>query len=152
MEKIVHGYMIKSPFVVEPSMGVKEALELMRELEIRHLPVLQDEQLVGIISDRDLREAAALTTATPLKVEDVMRTEIYATQPETPVREIVETMIEEKLGSAVVVNDKKEIIGIFTTIDALRILMDFLEEDSEEDEILLDDVFEPWSDLRSAQA
>lgn len=143
MKKLVRGYMVTSPFTILPTTTVHQAIEKMRELDIRHLPVVENGELTGLVSDRDLREAAALDVKVPLKVDDVMKREVYVTEPNTSIREIVATMVESKIGSAVIVNANREIIGIFTTIDALRILLDILDED-EGEELDVDDYYEPW--------
>lgn len=143
MRKVMRGYMVKSPYVVEPGSTVTEALEMMRELDIRHLPVVEDEELKGLVSDRDLREAAALKVKAPLMVSDVMKTEVYVTEPETDIREVIRTMVEQKIGSTVIVNPNNEILGIFTTTDALEILLDLLDND-DADEYVLDDFYESW--------
>lgn len=143
MRKVMRGYMVKSPYVVEPGSTVSEALEMMRELDIRHLPVVEDEELKGLVSDRDLREAAALKVKAPLMVSDVMKTEVYVTEPDTDIREVIRTMVEQKIGSTVIVNPNNEILGIFTTTDALEILLDLLDND-DADEYVLDDFYESW--------
>ena len=60
MEKTVGSYMIKSPYVASSDSSLQEALELLVECAIRHLPIVDDGRLIGLISERDLRAALAL--------------------------------------------------------------------------------------------
>lgn len=141
MEKLVGGYMARGPYVVSPETSVREALGLMKELDIRHLPVVEDETVKGLVSERDLRGAVVLGGAHP--VSEVMRKDIYVATVDTPVADVVYQMMDKKVGSVLVVNASDEIQGIFTTIDALRILYELLS--SEGGEALLDDYFDDWS-------
>lgn len=141
MEKLVGGYMARGPYVVGPETSVREALGLMKELDIRHLPVVEDESVQGLVSERDLQ--AAVMTGPSRPISEVMHRDVYVATVETPVSDVVYQMIDKKIGSVLVVNGRDEIQGIFTTIDALRILYELLS--SEGGEALLDDYFEDWT-------
>lgn len=141
MEKQLSRYMVKGPFVIETSATVKDARQIMRELEIRHLPVLEDGELVGLVSERDL----AGDGPGDKKISEVMRTDLYVVPPSAALSEVVGTMLDRKLGSALVVDGDGDISGIFTTIDALRLLSEFLESDGEE--LSIDDYIEDWTEL-----
>jgi acetoin utilization protein AcuB len=143
MEKNLSQYMMKSPSVCDPSMFVIEAYTLMRELDVRHLPVVKDEKLVGLISERDLREAKALPQCKILKVSEVMKTEVYTVSSLTHLRNVVIDMADLKYGSAVVVNPSNEVVGIFTTIDALRTLAKLLDDPTSK-EFLIGDYVDDW--------
>lgn len=109
-----------------------EARKLMTSLDVRHLPVLDRESLVGVISRRevDLLAATAILDLEQLSVADAMADEPYVVPPETPVSEVAQTMADRKLGSAVVA-DGREVHGIFTTTDALAILARMLSRNTE---------------------
>jgi acetoin utilization protein AcuB len=141
MEKQVGGYMARGPYVVGPDASVREALGLMKELDIRHLPIVEDEIVQGLVSERDLRSAVVLGGTRP--VSDIMHKDVYVATVDTPVADVVHQMIDKKIGSVLVVNGQDEIQGIFTTIDALRILYDLLS--SEGGDALLDDYFDDWT-------
>ncbi len=144
MEKSIGAFMIKSPYVGDSGMGLQEALELLLECGVRHLPIVEDGKLTGLVSERDLRACTALPQADKLLVGDIMKRDVYVAKRSTPLKEIINTMQERKLGSTVVVNDSQEVLGIFTVIDALGILSEFLEDESIED-CFIDDYYEPWS-------
>lgn len=142
--------MIRSPYVAEPGMTLRNSLDLMRELDIRHLPVIQDGKLVGLVSERDLKAAALLPEAERLRLEDIMKREVYAVLKDTPLRNVVETMADRKIGSAVVLNMRKEVVGIFTTIDALFVLVDLLDDETADELLLKDDLYESWEDINDS--
>ncbi len=143
MEKSIGEFMIKSPYVGEAEMSLQEALEFLVECGVRHLPIVEEGKLIGLVSERDLRACSALPQADKLLVGDIMKREVYVAKRSTPLREIVSTMQERKIGSAVVVNNSKEVLGIFTVIDALGILVDLLDEENLED-IFVDDYYDAW--------
>jgi len=96
---------------------------------VRHLPVLEGGQIVGLLSERDLFLVETLPGVNPtdVRVEEAMVESVYTATPETPVAQVIETMIERKLGSAVIMENDK-VAGVFTTVDALRALLEKLQE------------------------
>ncbi|TMQ25902.1 MAG: CBS domain-containing protein [Deltaproteobacteria bacterium] len=92
------------------------------------LPVLEAGKLVGIVSDRDLHLIETLPDGDPdeVEVEDAMTEDVYAASPDDPVDAVVERMADHKYGSAVVMNRRGVVEGIFTTIDAMQVLADVL--------------------------
>lgn len=147
MKRVMGRYMVKSPFVIEPDASVNEARQMMTELGIRHLPVIaEDGELRGLVSERDLSSAKAQEKNA--KIADFMRTEVYTVEPDANLAEVVGVMADEKMGSALVVSPGNDVLGIFTTVDALRLLADLL--DDEEENLSLDDYFEDWRDYATA--
>lgn len=131
MSRVMKHNMVENPYVIHRQKKVADALVLMKELSIRHLPVVDlDGHLLGVVSERDVRTATALPQAQMLTVGDVMKTEMHLARKDTPLREAVWTMAEQRLGSTVVVNDENQPIGIFTTTDALYMLCNFIEDES----------------------
>ena len=103
------------------------AHRLMKEQQIRHLPVLDGGKVVGIISERDLYylETIAEVDIETEPVEEGMTRDIYCVSPEAPLREVVQEMASRKYGCAIVVEGKKA-VGIFTTTDAMHLLAAYL--------------------------
>lgn len=99
----------------------------MREMGARQLPVLEDGKLVGILSERDLLLLATLTDVDPsrIPVRSAMQTDVYGVGRDTPLDEVATTMARHKYGSAVVWSGR-EVVGIFTTVDAMRALADMV--------------------------
>ncbi len=123
----IQKYMTTSPHSIGVEQPLSKAHDVMRQLGIRHLPVLHGGKLVGMLTDRDLHlvESLAGVDPTKVKVEDAMATVVYAVPPESPLDEVVDTMGEHKYGSAVIMQNEK-VVGIFTTVDVCRALGELL--------------------------
>jgi acetoin utilization protein AcuB len=123
----IRKYMSPAPQTIGREATITQAMELMDELGIRHLPVLEKGKIIGLISDRDVRLIESLEGIDRQKilVDDVMTRDPYFTEPNTPLEEVVSFMADKKFGSALVVEGGK-VIGIFTMIDALRVLSELL--------------------------
>jgi acetoin utilization protein AcuB len=115
--------MTVGPIVISSARTIADAHALMRERGIRHLPVVDDGKLVGMLSQRDLYLVETLKGIDPSaeRVREAMSADPYAVAPDAPLDVVAETMAARKLGSAVVV-DRGAVIGVFTTVDALRAL------------------------------
>jgi acetoin utilization protein AcuB len=121
--------MTPGPHAVAPNDTLAQAMSLMQEHGIRHLPVMnRDGKLVGILSDRDITRALALTRASPdsIAIEEAMTPEPYSVRPNVPLNVVARRMAEQKIGSAIVV-DRRAVLGVFTTTDALHALADAFE-------------------------
>ncbi len=119
----VQKFMTISPFVIPSSCTLAQAQRVMREKNIRHLPVVDDGRLVGVVSQRDIYMLETLRGIDPLTetVAEAMTADPYTAPPEAPLEEVALVMAERKYGSAVVV-DGGVVVGLFTTVDALRTL------------------------------
>lgn len=117
--------MTHAPHTIGQEQPVARAHEMMREYKIRHLPVLHGGKLVGIVSlgDLHLLETLEVIDTSKVTVEEAMTADVYTASPETKLAEVVEHMIEHKNGSAVIVDKHGKVSGVFTTIDALRVLI-----------------------------
>ena len=125
------GDIMSVPLVtIAPSTSVHEAQALMQQRKIRHLPVLQEGRLVGILSDRDIRlvlpsPATSLSVweirhlLNKLTVGEVMTYFVMTTAPDCPVTEAVGRMLGHKVGALPVVEDQ-QVVGTLTRTDVLR--------------------------------
>jgi acetoin utilization protein AcuB len=125
----VRDLMTRRPVTITPETPIGPALAVMREQEIRHLPVVEpDGRLVGIVTDRDLRQAslarlhALRERDRDLTVQDVMTWAVITTGPDVPVAHAVAAMYERRIGSLPVV-EQGRLVGILTEQDLLRDLM-----------------------------
>lgn len=117
--------MTRLPVEVEGIDTVGEAAKLMEGGGIRHIPVFSGSNLIGIVSERDIREARLrLGNASKVSLEEICTRDVATISPVAPVSDAVKTMIDRKIGSVVVV-DGGFVVGIFTTTDALRVVSDF---------------------------
>ena len=116
------------PQVAKADMSVTEAAEIMEKSHFRHLPVVDKGKIVGVVSERDLKQALILTDdSMGLLVQDVMSQDPYIVRAGTPLSEVAGVMSEKKYGCAVVVDSEKRAIGIFTTTDGMRVLKSLLD-------------------------
>jgi acetoin utilization protein AcuB len=124
----VEYYMTRGVHAVRSSESLRTAHEVMRSYQIRHLPVIDNGLVVGVVSLRDLILVEGLpgVDACQLKVADAMTHLPYVVSPDTDVREVMKEMQRRRLGSAIVVKHGA-LVGIFTTVDALRAFTQTLE-------------------------
>ena len=135
--------MTPNPVTATPQVTVAEVWDLMRELVIRHVPVVQAGVLAGMVSDRDLSgldvarvltvegaEALRKELATP--IINVMSSDVICVEPESEVGDVVDLLLEHKVGALPVVQpDTREIMGIISYVDVLRALRHVLEEEEQ---------------------
>jgi acetoin utilization protein AcuB len=129
------------PVTVTPQATIAEALDLMRDLDIRHVPVVEGGALVGMLSDRDLaylnvgalltnQGADALRRELATPVIKVMRSDVICVEPETDLSDVVALLIEHKVSAIPVIQpDTRAVVGIVSYIDVLRAVQESLEED-----------------------
>ena len=132
MDKKIQIQAVMTPFPhsVGLKQSIKVARQLMREHGIRHLPVQDGGQLVGVITDRDVNFAIAFDHVDPeaMLVCEAFTSEPYIVDLVTPVYQVVRRMADDHLGCALV-TQKGKLIGIFTAVDACRTLAEFLLSD-----------------------
>lgn len=126
-EPKVQKYMTCQPNAIEASETLSEAQRMMGELNIRHLPVMNEGKIYGVISDRDVKMAAGIVgaSAESLIIADVCHVDPYCVHPDTDLHEVVDEMAVHHYGCAIVVQNDK-LVGIFTTVDVCRALSDIL--------------------------
>jgi acetoin utilization protein AcuB len=119
----IERFMTKAPHTIGSDQTLTTAHRMMRRFRIRHLPVLTHGNLVGILSQRDLHFIETLSGVDPdqVMVDEAMTEEIFTITPETSVETAATEMADHKFGCAVVM-DAGHVVGVFTTIDALRAL------------------------------
>jgi CBS domain-containing protein len=117
----IEKVMTPMPHTVGTDIPLKTAYSLMKENQIRHLPVLKGGKLVGILTDRDVKLASSFKSDGELSVEDVMTSDPYAVSPQASLVEVLDEMAEHKYGAVVVRQENEKVVGIFTAVDALRL-------------------------------
>lgn len=109
---------------------VSEAKDLMEEKGIRHLPVVDSEGFViGILSDRDVNRA--MNPVRPgfmggMVVSDFMSWPAITVDENMPLAEVAEGMLDEKVSSFLVTRESREVVGIITSDDLLKVLRNLL--------------------------
>jgi acetoin utilization protein AcuB len=128
----VSHYMTAQPWTIDRKSTVREAHDLMKEHGIRHLPVVDDGELVGVVSERDLQMIESLADVLiAVPVERVMRVRPFVVTSDAPLDEVAGIMATGKYGSAIILG-RDGIEGIFTTVDACRALSDVLIRSADE--------------------
>ena len=129
LESSIGELMSPIPFTIGQEQTIAAAQEKMRVHGIRHLPVLHGGKLVGLISDRDAGLIGALNDVDPEKVivEEAMSADPWTVTMDAQVSDVIREMVEHKYGSALVVDQKGPLVGIFTSHDALKTLSEILE-------------------------
>ena len=137
----VKEVMTRDPITIDPEAPLGTAMDVMRQKRIRHLPVIDDAgRLLGIITDRDLRQATfapALAehlslqaqrrlrgigqTLEDLRVKHAMTWVVVTTDPEATIARAAVVMFERRIGSLPVVEDGR-LVGILTERDLLLAL------------------------------
>jgi acetoin utilization protein AcuB len=127
-----HDLMTEDPVTIPMMAKVGQALRLLHSLDVRHLPVVdEDGALVGMLSDRDLRGLAipdvaggeyvgTIETSLDALVSSIMTSDVISVDVEADAAEIVDLMIDRKIGAVPVVDGDGALVGIVSYVDLLR--------------------------------
>jgi acetoin utilization protein AcuB len=125
----IRSVMTPFPHFVDVGDSVLAAKALMARNDVRHLPVKEGNELVGVLTDRDLKRALDPDLGLPVKeelfVRDVFVPGAFTVETSEPLDRVLEEMAQRHVGS-VLVTSHGRLAGIFTTIDACRVLCDHL--------------------------
>ena len=126
---LVKDSMTREVVTISPEDAAKTALALCRERRIRHLPVLESGELVGIASDRDFRDAAPplgdpgrAAALAEIRVGEVMAREVVTVASDDPIEQAANTMRERRIGSLPVL-ESGELVGIVTASNVMDALV-----------------------------
>lgn len=128
---LVEEIMTKNVLTLPPTATIKEALQLLEDHRIRHIPIVNDEyEVIGIVSDRDVRDASPSTLLSPEErgdeldneIQMIMSSPVITVHPLDFVEEIARVFYEREIACLPVVNDHK-LIGIVTEKDMLYTLI-----------------------------
>ena len=117
----------------EPQNSIATAIRLMRQGQLRRLPVVEDGVLVGIVTSGDLRRITGLASILKdpsqdnflwhhIPVANVMTRDPISLSPDTPISEAARLLVQHKIGGLPIVADGR-LVGIITTSDLLGTLM-----------------------------
>ncbi|HKB26135.1 MAG TPA: CBS domain-containing protein [Methylomirabilota bacterium] len=131
--------MTPDPITIAPDASISDAWDLMSEHDIRHVPVVQDGALVGMLSSRDLplsdilrllsvEGAVALNREMAKPVSKIMSRDVISVVPDARASDLVRLLLEHKVGAIPVVGASTgKLLGIVSYIDVLRALQDRLD-------------------------
>ena len=113
---------------VPPETSLTELERLMKEENIRHIPVKEKKKVLGIISERDVYFSYRLGDSEKITAQDIMQKNPYQVDSLTKISEVALHMSKNKFGSALVIGPDGE-LGIFTSTDALNALIEVIRGD-----------------------
>jgi len=136
---LVREYMTHDVVTIEPEARLSDALNLMRARNVHRLPVVEDNLLVGVVSEKDLLYALpsvdrpiswveASAQAAALSVRQVMQHDVVTACPDCPIEIAAATMADHKIGALPVVSptESRTLVGIITETDIFRLFVEML--------------------------
>lgn len=133
---LVGKHMTEDPHWINKAATVGEAAIALDKAHVRHLPVLSDGVVVGIVSDRDLRSVApqvdelrndpsGLMERLGAPVTELMSSEVASVTPERDLQNAIDLLLEKGVGALPVVDPGSgRLVGMLSYVDALRALRD----------------------------
>jgi acetoin utilization protein AcuB len=129
------AFMTPFPHSIDVDAPLEDAHKLMREHRFRHLPVMSGGEIVGVLTDRDIKLVLGPDFGTPdereLRVRDAYVERPCVVPASTPVAKVAHVMAQNRIGSAIVTKHGK-LVGIFTVTDACRALAQIIGDHDEE--------------------
>jgi acetoin utilization protein AcuB len=130
----VIGFMTPFPHSIDVDAPLEDAHKLMREHRFRHLPVMSGGEIVGVLTDRDIKLVLGPDFGSPeereLRVRDAYVERPCVVPASTPVAKVARVMAQNRIGSAIVTKHGK-LVGIFTVTDACRALAEIIGDHDE---------------------
>ena len=126
----IKSVMTPFPYSIAPTASLEDAQVMMRQHNIRHLPVCDKHVVIGVLSDREMRIAASLSASGTLSVADVCTTDPLIVDLERSLDGVAAQMAERRVGSAIVTRQEK-LAGILTTTDVCRLFAELLGDDDD---------------------
>ncbi len=128
----VEEFTTPDPVTVVEATPIGELRELMDQHGVRHLPVLRDGEVVGVISERDVRlvQGLSLDEQSQIRAQDLMADDLFVVHASTLLDEVAMEMVSRRIGSAIVRDGDGAFLGIFTLTDALNALVEVVRNES----------------------
>lgn len=131
---LVKGWMTSDVMTIDEDTSMMKASQIMKENNVRRLPVMHKGKLVGMVTDRDIKEASPSKATTldvhelyyllsELKVKDIMSKNIISIGPEDTVEKAAVKMLEHRISGLPVVNEKGKLVGMITQGDVFKVLV-----------------------------
>lgn len=128
----ISRYMTQSPLRVDSTTTIAQAIEIMTKAKIRHLPVTRSRKVVGLLCLKDLQATVSQSRLDINKeiVEAVMEKDPWRVPATATLADVTIHMAQNRLHSAVIVDESDEVVGIFTEVDALKLIHEICQDSS----------------------
>ena len=131
---LVKDWMTKQVVTLQVDDSMQDAIRLMKEKEIRMLPVLKKGQLVGVVTDRDIKRASASDATTleihellylisSIKVRDIMSKNPVTVPMDFTIEETAEVLLNNRISGAPVVDRQGRLVGVITQSDLFKVIL-----------------------------
>ncbi len=128
---LIKDWMATTMLTVDANTSVMRALRTMKENNIRRLPVLSHGKLVGVVTDRDLKDASPSSTSdmdihemyyllSEMKIKDVMTDKCICMQQDDTLEKAALVMLRERISGVMVIDDDGSLVGLLSETDILR--------------------------------
>lgn len=129
-DAVASDLMTRDPQTISADASVEEAFQMLEELDVRHIPVVDnDGNLVGMLSDRDLGplrddyDESNVVRRARTRVVERMTSHVVFANTDTDIEEIVDLMLDHRIGAVPVVDGEGHVVGIVSYVDVLRTLV-----------------------------
>lgn len=131
---LVKNWMSRNVFTITPEDSMQDAVYLMREHKVRTLPVVKNDEVVGIVSETDIKRASAsdatgldvheiLYLISKIKIKDIMSKNPITVHEDLTVEETAEILMKERISGVPVLDNEGKILGIITRDDLFNVLI-----------------------------
>ena len=131
---LVKQWMATEPIVIDEDISIMKACQLMKEHSIRRIPVVKQDRIVGIVSDRDIKDAAPSKTASmddhklyyllsETKIKDIMTPHPLTLRENDSVEKAAVIMLENRISGLPVINDQDQVVGMITQTDIFKVMV-----------------------------
>lgn len=121
----VESWMVRNLITIGKDAGIRDALMVMKKHSVRHLPVVENDLFIGLVTSGDLKQVILASMLENIKVSDVMLPNPFTITRDTPLEKAAMIIFEKNIGCLPVVEDGR-IVGIITVKDILKAFIEFM--------------------------
>lgn len=122
-------FMTERPTAMKSNETIGACRNRMADLDIRHMPIIRNNEVLGLVTDSDMKLAMAVSASREdffqMQLGTIALTDIYSASSSTPAHEVIQQMVDRRIGSALVI-DEGRLVGIFTHSDACKFFARYL--------------------------
>jgi acetoin utilization protein AcuB len=122
----IKEWMVKNPITVTKDHTIQECADLMKEHSIRHLPVVENGRLCGLVTESGLRQTFLASMFEDLSLEDVMITDPITARQDVEIEDAAKVIFRNKIGGLPVVDSDNRVVGILTVVDLVAAFIEIM--------------------------